>query len=199
MNINTAVTNVYASNATAATLAAQDGIGSEIRDEFLKQAEKLWSEAEAKAKGSVSDSEDGTEDAADIIDQIKDPDSAFYQDMYQRLKLQMEMSDEQKKEQAIIDTLDAILEGMRSSDRSDKRTDTVTSMAGLSKQISELDEEDPRKAQLELFRQQLNHMGIYMDLGEGIYGGTKKNELTLTQQLIREKTEGFDPNAFDLF
>ena len=143
---------------------------------------------------------DASEDEEpDIIDQIKDPDSAFYQDMYQRLKLQLELSEEQKKEQAIIDTLDAILEGMRSSDRPDKRTDAVTSMAGLSKQISELDEEDPRKAQLELFRQQLNHMGIYMDLGEGIYGGTKKDELTLTQQLIREKTEGFDPGAFDLY
>ena len=199
MNINTTASNIHANNATAALLAAQSGTQSEIRDEFLKQAEKLWSEAEEKAKGTDSEAQTEDGETVDIIDQIKDPNSAFYQDMYQRLKLQMEMSDEQKKEQAIIDTLDAILEGMRSSDRPDKRTDAVTSMAGLSKQISELDEEDPRKAQLELFRQQLNHMGIYMDLGEGIYGGTKKNELTLTQQLIREKTEGFDPSAFDLF
>ncbi len=139
------------------------------------------------------------EEGSSVIEQLADPGSAFYQDMFQRLKIQMELSDEQKKEQAIIDALDDILEGMRSSDRPDKRTDVVTSMAGLSKEISQLEGDDPRRVQLDLFRQRLNQMGMYMDLGESIFGGTKENGLTLTQQLIREKTEGFDPSAFDLF
>lgn len=201
MNINTTASSIYANNATAAMLAAQDGAGSEIRGEFLKQAEKLWDEAAEKAAEPAADGESGTEDAeaSDIIDQIKDPGSAFYQDIIQRMKLQLEMSEEQKKEQAIIDTLDSILEGMRSTDKTTRRSkDMVTSMAGLSKQISELDKEDPRRTQLDLFRQRLNQMGIYMDLGESIYGGSKTDGESLTQQLIREKTEGFDPNIFDL-
>ena len=193
MDISTAG-SIYANNA-AAMFTAQDGIGSGIRDEFLKQMETLLSEAEAK--GSSGDDE--AENSSDIIEQLADPGSAFYQDMYMRMKLQLEMSEEEKKEQAIIAALDGILEGMRSDDRPNKQTDLVLSMANLSKEISQLDRDDPRRAQLDLFRQRLNRLGIYMDLGEGIFGGTKKDQLTLTQQLIREKTGGFDPSAFDLF
>lgn len=193
MDISTAG-SIYANNA-AAMFTAQDGIGSGIRDEFLKQMETLLSEAEAK--GSSGDDE--AENSSDIIEQLADPGSAFYQDMYMRMKLQLEMSEEEKKEQAIIAALDGILEGMRSDDRPNKQTDLVLSMANLSKEISQLDRDDPRRAQLDLFRQRLNRLGIYMDLGEGIFGGTKKDQLTLTQQLIREKTGGFDPSAFDLY
>lgn len=130
----------------------------------------------------------------DLIDQIRDPNSAFYQDMFQKMRLQWEESEEEKKKQAIIDALSAILEGMRSTDGAFKRKDMVSSMAGLSKQISQLDEDDPRRAQLDLFRQRLNRMGVYMDLDAGGKGGKLpiKTGETLTQFLIREEKQTFN-------
>lgn len=147
-------------------------------------------------QGGTADEEEGP----DLIDQIADPNSAFYQDMFQKLRLQWEQSEEDKKEQAIIDALGAILDGMRSTDGVTKRKDTATSMAGLSKQISELDEEDPRRQQLDLFRQRLNQLGIFVDLDLGVKGGKDKDKgwQTLTQSLIDEENSTFDPSIFDL-
>ena len=136
----------------------------------------------------------------DLIDQIADPNSAFYQDMFQRMRLQWEESEEEKTKQAIIDALGAILDGMRSTDGVTKRKDMATSMAGLSKQISELDAKDPRRKQLDLFRQRLNQLGIFVDLDLGVKGSKDKDKgwLTLTQHLIDEENSTFDPSIFDL-
>ncbi|MBD5162050.1 MAG: hypothetical protein HDT14_08580 [Oscillibacter sp.] len=127
----------------------------------------------------------------DLIDQIADPGSAFYQDMFQRMRLQLEESEEERKKQAVIDALDAVLEGMRSTDGAARRKDMVSSIAELSKEISRLDEDDPGRTQLDLFRQRPNRMGIYMDLDAG--GGDGKRSLTvgetLTQMLIREEEQ----------
>ncbi|MDE7221032.1 MAG: hypothetical protein K2O45_15670 [Oscillospiraceae bacterium] len=142
-----------------------------------------------------------TADHADsVIDQIVDPNSAFYENMLQRMRLQLEQSEEDKKEQAIIDALGAILDGMRSTDGVTKKKDMVSSVAGLSKQISELDEEDPRRAQLDLFRQRLNQLGIFVDLDLGVKGGKDKDEnwQTLTQYLTSKENKDIDPSIFDL-
>lgn len=137
-----------------------------------------------------------TADSGGIIDQIADPDSAFYQDMFQRMRIQWEQSEEDKREQAIIDALGAILDGMRSSDDAVKRKDTASSMANLSREISKLDKDDPRRTQLDLLRQRLNQLGIFVDLDLGVKGSKDKGWQTLTQQLIEE--ENFDPGIFDL-
>ena len=136
----------------------------------------------------------------DLIDQIADPDSAFYQDMFQRMRLQWEQSEEEKTEQAIIDALGAVLDGMRSTDGVTKRKDMAASMAGLSKQISELDAKDPRRKQLDLLRQRLNQLGIFVDLDLGVKGSKDKDKgwQTLTQRLIDEENGTFDPGIFDL-
>ena len=136
----------------------------------------------------------------DLIDQIADPNSAFYQDMLQRMRLQWEQSEEEKEEQAIIDALGAILDGMRSTDGVTKRKDMAASMAGLSKQISELDAKDPRRKQLDLLRQRLNQLGIFVDLDLGVKGSKDKDKgwQTLTQHLIDEENSTFDPSIFDL-
>ena len=131
-----------------------------------------------------------------IIDQVANPDSDFYSDMFARLRIQLEQSEEEKKKQAIIDALDSILKGMQSKDGKDRK-DMATSMAGLSKQISELDKEDPRRAQLDLFRQRLNRMGVYVDMDEGIFGGKDKDSETLTEYLIGEETQELNPSIFD--
>ena len=141
-----------------------------------------------------------TADSDSIVDQIADPNSAFYQDMFQRMRLKWEESEEEKTKQSIIDALGAILDGMRSTDGVTKRKDMATSMAGLSKQISELDAKDPRRQQLDLFRQRLNQLGIFVDLDLGVKGSKDKNKgwQTLTQQLIKEENSTFDPSIFDL-
>lgn len=140
----------------------------------------------------------GADEEIDLIHQIADPDSAFYQDMFQRMRLNWEQSEEEKTKQAIIDALGAILDGMRSTDGAVKRKDMAASMAGLSKQISELDAKDPRRKQLDLFRQRLNQLGIFVDLDLGVKGSKDKGWLTLTQQLIKEENSTFDPSIFDL-
>lgn len=134
----------------------------------------------------------------DLIEQVADPGSDFYQSMFQRLRLQLEQSEEEKKKQAVIDTLDAILEGMRSIDGVTKKKDVAASMAGLSRQISELDADDPRRAQLDLFRQRLNQLGIFVDLDLGVKGSKDKGWQTLTEYLIDEENKDFDPGIFDL-
>ena len=149
----------------------------------------------AQQSGAVDEDEE-----PDLIDQIADPNSAFYQDMLQRMRLQWEQSEEDKKEQAVIDALGAILDGMRSTDGVTKRKDMATSVAGLSKQISELDAKDPRRKQLDLFRQRLNQLGIFVDLDLGVKGSKDKDKgwQTLTQHLIDEENSTFDPSIFDL-
>lgn len=133
-----------------------------------------------------------------VVDQLADPESQFYQDMFQRIRVQLEQSEEEKKKQAIIDTLDAILEGMRSIDGGGRRKDMVSSVAGLSRQISELDADDPRRAQLDLFRQRLNQLGIFVDLDLGVKDDREDGWKTLTEYLIDEENKDFDPGIFDL-
>ena len=147
----------------------------------------------------------GPEDAAGeevgesgVIDQIADPDSAFYQDMFQRIRIQWEMSEEEKKKQAIIDALGAILDGMRSTDGAVKRKDPASSMAELSKEIGQMDDKDPRKKELELFRQRLNQLGILADLDLGVKGSKDKDWQTLTEYLIGEEKKEAIPDLFDL-
>lgn len=138
------------------------------------------------------------DEKAGLVEQIADPGSDFYQSMFQRLRLQLEQSEEEKKKQAVIDALDAILEGMRSIDGVTKKKDVAASMAGLSRQISELDADDPRRAQLDLFRQRLNQLGIFVDLDLGVKGSKDKGWQTLTEYLIDEENKDFDPGIFDL-
>lgn len=137
--------------------------------------------------------------ADDIVNQIRDPNSAFYQDMYNRMRVQMEESEEEKKKQAIIDALDAILESLSAKkDDWKKKPDSVTSMAELSQVIDSLDKTDPRKEQLNQLRQQLQNLGIYIDLDVGVKGKDKTTwGTTLTQQLIREENEESLPSIFD--
>lgn len=141
----------------------------------------------------------GNNEKPDIIDQIRDPNSAFYQDMYNRMRVQLEESEEEKKKQAIIDALDAILESLSAKkDDWKKKPDSVTSMAELSQVIDSLDKTDPRKEQLNQLRQQLQNLGIYIDLDVGVKGKDKTTwGTTLTQQLIREENEESLPSIFD--
>ncbi len=128
----------------------------------------------------------------DVVDQIRDPNSDFYRDMYNRMRVQLEKSKEEQEKQAIIDALDAILESLsaKKDDYPPKKT-TVRSMAELSETIDSLDKDDPRKEQLNLLRERLQNLGIYADLDVGVKDEDETGE-TLTQSLIREETD--DPD-----
>lgn len=146
-----------------------------------------------------AEDEAGKEDGeANVIDQIADPDSQFYQDMFQRIRIQWELSEEEKKKQAIIDALGAILDGMRSTDGAVKRRNPASAMAQLSKEIGQMDDKDPRKKELELFRQRLNQLGILADLDLGVKGSKDKDWQTLTEFLIGEEKKEAIPDLFDL-
>ena len=87
---------------------------------------------------------------------------------------------------------------MRSTDGAVKRKNMASSVAGLSKQISELDEEDPRKMELDLLRQRLNQLGILVDLDLGVKDDKDGGWQTLTERLISEENQALDPSIFDL-
>ena len=191
------LSELYGSPLPAAAAAAVQRTGTAAAERKEQTFQRLMAEAGLTASGP-DEAEAGEESG--IIDQIADPNSAFYENMLQRMRLQLEQSEEDKKEQAIIDALGAILDGMRSTDGVTKRKDMATSMAGLSKQISELDEKDPRRKELDLFRQRLNQLGIFVDLDLGVKDSKDKDKgwQTLTQRLIDEENSTFDPSIFDL-
>lgn len=139
-------------------------------------------------------------DEGDIIGQILNPNSSFYQDMYNRMRIQMEQSEEEKKKQAIIDALDSILETL-SAKKNEwwKKPDAVSSMTGLAQTIDSLDKDDPRKEELNLLRERLQSLGIYIDLDIGVKGKNQSTwGTTLTQQLIREEAKDTYPSIFDI-
>lgn len=191
------LSELYGSPLPAAAAAAVQRTGTAAAERKEQTFQRLMAEAGLTASGP-DEAEAGEESG--IIDQIADPNSAFYENMLQRMRLQLEQSEEDKKEQAIIDALGAILDGMRSTDGVTKRKDMATSMAGLSKQISELDKDDPRRKELDLFRQRLGQLGIFVDLDLGVKDSKDKDKgwQTLTQRLIDEENSTFDPSIFDL-
>lgn len=191
------LSELYGSPLPAAAAAAAQRTGTAAAERKEQTFQRLMAEAGLTASGQDA-AEAGEEPG--IIDQIADPNSAFYQDMFQRLRVQMELSEEEKKKQAIIDALGAILDGMRSTDGVVKRKNVAVSMAELSKQISELDKDDPRRKELDLFRQRLGQLGIFVDLDLGVKGSKDKDQnwLSLTEYLINEENKSFDPSIFDL-
>ena len=178
----------YSPNAAGRTAGARS---TESESSFGKDVSDLLG---GKLAASADESED-------IIEQIGNPNSDFYRDMYNRMRVQREESDEEKKKQAIIDALDAILESLsaKKDEKWKKKADSVTSMAELSQVIDSLDKDDPRKEKLDLLRQQMQNLGIYIDLDVGIKGKDKGSwGPTLTEQLIQKEAKDTEPSIFDI-
>ena len=167
--------------------------------DMFKSLSAILSRMAGQSPGKAEDGA-SNEKPADIIDQMRNPDSEIYSGLLQKIKAQLERSEEEKEKQAIIDALDAILEGMRATDSGERKTDMVSSMAGLSRQINALDEDDPRRMQLEQLRQRLNQLGIYLDLNTGgkDEAGGEENWESLTQFLIRQNTQKSSIDLADL-
>ena len=165
------------------------GASQEVKDRAVQRCEmySILNDILTRAEGVWNKDE-----TPDIVNQILDPNSRFYEGMYNRMKLQLQESKEEKEKQAIIDALDAILESLcEKKDGVPKKKTTVKSMAELSQVIDSLDRKDPRKEQLNLLRERLQTLGIYADLDVGIKDKDGKDE-TLTESLIREETEDLE-------
>lgn len=169
------------------------GASQEVKDRAIQRCEMYSALNDILTRAASVWKKD---EQPNIVNQILNPNSKFYEGMYNRMKLQMERSKEEQEKQAIIDALDAILESLsaKKDDYPRKKT-TVRSMAELSQVIDSLDKDDPRKAQLNLLRERLQQLGIYADLDVGVKDEDKNWE-TLTESLIREETE--KPNLSDI-
>lgn len=170
-----------------------EGASQEVKDRAIQRCEmySALNDILTRAAGVWKKDEQ-----PDIVNQILNPNSKFYEGMYNRMKLQMERSKEEQEKQAIIDALDAILESLsaKKDDYPRKKT-TVRSMAELSQVTDSLDKDDPRKEQLNLLRERLQQLGIYADLDVGVKDKDETWE-TLTESLIREEKE--EPNLSDI-
>lgn len=167
---------------------AQTAESKRAADAFNALNEAMNSIVSRMAKARGGEAEDGGK--TDIVEQILNPNSSFYEGMYTRMKLQLEQSEAEKEKQAIIDALDAILESLSAKKDDPKRPSTVRSMAELSKVADSLDKTDPRKEQLNLLRERLESLGIYADLDVGVKDNEKDE--TLTETLIREEMQDYD-------
>lgn len=169
------------------------GASQEVKDRAIQRCEMYSALNDILTRAASVWKKD---EQPNIVNQILNPNSKFYEGMYNRMKLQMERSKEEQEKQAIIDALDAILESLstRKDDYPRKKT-TVRSMAELSQVIDSLDKDDPRKAQLTLLKDRIQQLGIYADLDVGVKDEDENWE-TLTESLIREETE--KPNLSDI-
>lgn len=166
-----------------------EGASQEVKDRAVQRCEmySILNDILTRAEGVWNKDE-----TPDIVNQLLDPNSKFYEGMYNRMKLQLQESEEEKEKQAIIDALDAILESLcEKKDDVPKKKSTVRSMAELSQVADSLDKDDPRKEQLNLLRERLQMLGIYADLDVGIKDRDENWE-TLTQSLIREESENLE-------
>lgn len=166
-----------------------EGASQEVKDRAVQRCEmySILNDILTRAEGVWNKDE-----TPDIVNQLLDPNSKFYEGMYNRMKLQLQESEEEKEKQAIIDALDAILESLcEKKDDVPKKKSTVRSMAELSQVADSLDKDDPRKEQLNLLRERLQMLGIYANLDVGIKDRDENWE-TLTQSLIREESENLE-------
>lgn len=163
-----------------------EGASQEVKDRAIQRCEMYSALNDILTRAASVWKKD---EQPGIVDQILNPNSKFYEGMYNRMKLQIQKSEEEKEKQAIIDALDAILESLSAKkDDYPRKKSTVRSMAELSKVIDSLEKGDPRKDQLNLLRERIQQLGIYADLDVGVKDKDEHWE-TLTESLIREEAE----------
>ena len=118
----------------------------------------------------------------DLIRQLADPDSVFYQDMLSRIRQRAEEQEEQKREDAIVEAFGRVIDAMNSKDDGPKRPGMGKSFTDLLRSIGELDPDDPERIRLE-------QMGIWFDL-PGLDQEDGEEE-TLTQLLTEMRVKDF--------
>lgn len=131
----------------------------------------------------------------ELIRQLADADSEFYENLRLQLKEQLEKAKEDQQEQAVIEAMAKVLDAL--SGREDAPKNNLTMSTGeIARQISEMDPEDPKRTQLERFLERLQQLGIYFDLGDLSGDSQEETEFeTLTQLLARRRAQQTDPSA----
>ena len=125
----------------------------------------------------------------DLIRQLADPDSVFYQDMLSRIRQRAEEQEEQKREDAIVEAFGRVIDAMNSKDDGPKRPGMGKSFTELLRSIGELDPDDPERIRLEQMVKRLQELGIWFDL-PGLDQEDGEEE-TLTQLLTEMRVKDF--------
>lgn len=136
---------------------------------------------------------------AALREQIADPNSDFYTNMFAQMKANVERTREDKEQQDIVEALGAVLEALSGKE------DVSGDKASVNKAASELTQkiggriarlkaenpDDPEIVKLESMLQRLQEMGIYIDTGDtdGIFTDEEDSFETLTQLLTRRQKE----------
>ena len=120
----------------------------------------------------------------DLIRQLADPDSVFYQDMLSRIRQRAEEQEEQKREDAIVEAFGRVIDAMNR-----KRPGMGKSFTDLLRSIGELDPDDPERIRLEQMVKRLQELGIWFDL-PGLDQEDGEEE-TLTQLLTEMRVKDF--------
>lgn len=169
-------------------------------DTYRKMIQELKARNDEKPGMAVRRTDD--EEArkkAELVRQLADGNSAFYANMRTALKAQVKKTREDEEEQAVIDALGAVLDALSGKkDVSGKKESVNKAATDLTKKIGERiarlkreDPENPEIARLESMLEQLQKMGVYIDLGDTDNWWKDEEETfeTLTQLLTRRQAE----------
>lgn len=136
---------------------------------------------------------------AALREQIADPNSDFYANMFAQMKANVERTREDEEQQDIVEALGAVLEALSGKeDVSGNKASVNKAATDLTQKIGDRiarlkreDPEDPEIVKLESMLQRLQEMGIYIDIGEtdDIFTDEEDNFETLTQLLTRRQKE----------
>lgn len=127
----------------------------------------------------------------ELIRQLADPESAFYQDMLLRIQKRAEEQKEQEREDAVIEAFGQVIDAMNRKDGDPKRPGMGKSFTDLLTSIGELDPDDPERARLEQMVKRLQELGIWFDL-PGLDQRDEEEPETLTQLLTQMRVKALE-------
>ena len=125
---------------------------------------------------------------SELVRQLADPDSAFYQDLLVQMQKRAEEREEQEREDAVIDAFGQVIDAMSGRD-DPRRPGMGRSFLELNRAISRMEPDDPERIRLEQMMNHLGELGVWFDL-PGLDQEDGEEE-TLTQLLTEMRVKDF--------
>lgn len=126
----------------------------------------------------------------ELVRQLADPNSVFYQNMLQQIQKRAEEQEEQDREDAIIEAFGQVIDAMNRDADDPKRPGMGSSFTELVRSIGELEPDDPERVRLEGLLRRLNELGIWFELPD--MGQEDDGEAeTLTELLTKMRVQEF--------
>lgn len=124
----------------------------------------------------------------ELVRQLADPDSVFYQNMLQQIQQRAEEQKEQDREDAIIEAFGQVIDAMNRKADDPRRPGMGSSFTELARSIGELEPDDPERVRLEGLLRRLNELGIWFELPGTEQEDGQETE-TLTQLLTKMRVQ----------